>query len=76
MSIISVESGSFESIEFHQISYQNNLAKMQKLDKFSIPAHGELEFAVGKHHMMLFNPVKKLKAGDKVNFFSNSTMAS
>ena len=76
VSIISVESGSFESIELHQISYQNGLAKMQKPDKFSIPAHGELEFAVGKHHMMLFNPVKKLKAGDKVNFFSNSTMAS
>ena len=68
VSIISAESESFESIEFHQISYQNDLAKMQKLDQLRIPAHGELEFAVGKHHMMLFNPVKKLKAGDKVNF--------
>lgn len=68
VNIISAESENFERIEFHQISYQKNLARMQQLERLSIPAKSELEFEVGKHHMMLFNPVKKLKAGNKVNF--------
>ena len=68
VSIVSAESESFERTEFHQTQYKNDMAKMQKQDNLTIPANSRLEFEPGGHHIMLFNPLKKLKAGDKVNF--------
>lgn len=67
-SIISASSDNFERIEFHQSTHINNIASMKQVHKLVIPAKGELELKAGGYHMMLFNPVKKLKAGDQVSF--------
>lgn len=68
VNIVSAKSESFERIEFHQTQYENDLAKMQQRDKLTVPAGGKLKLRAGGTHLMLFNPVKKLKAGDRVSF--------
>ena len=65
--IVSATSESFKRISFHQTKQENDMAKMKHLDTLTIPAKGKLVLQAGSHHIMLFNPVKKLKAGDKVN---------
>ena len=65
--IVSATSESYKRISFHQTQNENDMAKMKHLSTLTIPAKGQLVLKAGSHHIMLFNPVKKLKAGDKVN---------
>lgn len=65
--IVSASSENFTRISFHQTQQENDMAKMQHMDTLTIPAKGKLVLEAGSHHIMLFNPVKKLKAGDQVN---------
>ena len=65
--IVSASSENFKRISFHQTQQENDMAKMKHMTMLSIPAKGKLVLEAGSHHIMLFNPVKKLKAGDQVN---------
>ncbi|MES0328108.1 MAG: copper chaperone PCu(A)C [Gammaproteobacteria bacterium] len=65
--IVSASSENFKRISFHQTQQENDMAKMKHMDMLTIPAKGKLVLEAGSHHIMLFNPVKKLKAGDQVN---------
>ena len=65
--IVSASSHNFKRISFHQTQQKNDMAKMKHMDMLTIPAKGKLVLEAGSHHIMLFNPVKKLKAGDQVN---------
>ncbi|MDH5612603.1 MAG: copper chaperone PCu(A)C [Gammaproteobacteria bacterium] len=65
--VVSATSENFTRISFHQTQQKNDMATMQHMDTLTIPAKGKLVLEAGSHHIMLFNPVKKLKAGDQVN---------
>lgn len=65
--IVSATSENFKRISFHQTQQENDMAKMKHMSTLTIPAKGQLVLKAGSHHIMLFNPVKKLKAGDQVN---------
>jgi len=65
--ISKAESALYSSIEFHQSTHENGMAKMIRYDALDIPAHGSLQLKRGAKHFMLFNPTQRLKAGDKVN---------
>jgi len=39
---------------------------MEKHRKVAIPAGGEIHFHPGGYHFMLMHPVKRLRAGDRV----------
>jgi copper(I)-binding protein len=65
--IVSASSENFKSISFHQTQQEGDMAKMKHMSTLSIPAKGKLVLEAGSHHIMLFNPVKRLKAGDQVN---------
>jgi copper(I)-binding protein len=65
--IVSATSDNFTRISFHQTQQKNDMASMQHMDTLTIPAKGKLVLEAGSHHIMLFNPVKKLTAGDQVN---------
>ena len=62
--INSMESDDFTKIEFHRTINENDIAKMQHQESLSIPASGSLKLEPGSYHLMLFNPVKELRAGD------------
>ena len=64
--IVSATSESYSNISFHQTKNENDMAKMEHMSTLTIPAKGKLVLKAGSYHIMLFNPVKKLKAGDQV----------
>ena len=70
-SLTSVTSSAFRKIEIHQTIYKDGMASMEGQDKLTISAEGKIELTPGGTHLMLINPVKKLKAGDTVSFVLN-----
>ena len=65
--IIHAESELYSSIEFHETIHKNGIARMIRHDNLDIPANNKLELKPGGPHMMLFNPIKRLKEGNTVN---------
>lgn len=66
--LVSAESNDFGSIEFHRTIDKEGMASMQHQPYLVIPAGGKLILEPGDYHMMLFNPNRKLRAGDKSSF--------
>ena len=64
--IIRAESDMYSSIEFHETVHEDGMARMVRYDSLTISANSKLELKRGGPHLMLFNPVKTLKAGDSV----------
>jgi len=66
ITIVKAESDSYSSIEFHETRYEDGMARMIRHDSLLIPANSHITLKRGDKHLMLFNPVKRLKAGDSV----------
>jgi len=65
--IIRAESDLYSSIEFHETIHKDGMARMIRHNSLNISANNKLELKRGGPHLMLFNPAKRLKAGDTVN---------
>ena len=65
--IIRAESDLYSSIEFHETIHEDGMARMIRHDSLIISANNKLELKRGGPHLMLFNPTKRLNAGDTVN---------
>ena len=64
--LISASSPSFSDIEFHKTVVENGLSKMLHQTSVVIPHKASVSFKPEAMHMMLFNPVTPLHAGDKI----------
>ncbi len=64
--IIRAESDLYSSIEIHETIHKDGMASMVRHDSLIIAANNKLELKPGGPHLMLFNPAKRLKAGDVV----------
>ena len=64
--IVRAESDLYSSIEFHETIHQDGMARMVRHDSLIIAANDKLELKRGGAHLMLFNPGKRLTAGDTV----------
>lgn len=60
-----------ETIELHTHTIENNIAKMQKVENFTLPANGEITLKPGSDHIMFISLKKSLTAGDKVPMVVN-----
>ena len=72
--IISATSPAFKKIEFHKTISENGLTKMQQQASIVILAKKTTVLKPEGLHIMLFNPVTPLRAGEKINIhfkFSN-----
>jgi len=65
--IESATSDSFKRIEFHQTINENGMARMRKQDKLMIKSGASLKLKHGGYHLMLIQPKKHLKEGDKID---------
>ena len=65
--ITKAESENYSSIEFHETVHEDGMARMVRHDSLKVSANSKLELRRGGPHLMLFNPVKPLRAGDKVD---------
>ena len=66
LEIIHAESDVYSSIEFHETIHEDDMARMIRHDSLQIDAHSSIELKRGGPHLMLFNPARRLKAGDEV----------
>lgn len=67
----SVNSSSFARVEIHRTEIHNGMAQMKPASNVIIKAGEVVTFKPGGLHLMLINPVKSLKAGDKVKITLN-----
>ena len=63
-----ISSPTFNRVEIHKNITRNGMATMERQQKLLIPAKGSINMQAQGYHLMLFNPVVKLKAGDTVRF--------
>ncbi len=61
---ISMQCEEFKRAEFHRTIEKDGMARMEHLQVLNIPANSELELEPGGYHIMLFNPARRLLAGD------------
>lgn len=55
----------FDRAEFHQTIETDGIARMEHQQNMKIPADSELVLKPGGYHIMLFNPARRLQAGDQ-----------
>jgi copper(I)-binding protein len=61
---ISIQCGEFERAEFHRTVDKQGMASMEHQPMLNIPADSELDLEPGGYHVMLFNPARRLLAGE------------
>ncbi|MCZ6724058.1 MAG: copper chaperone PCu(A)C [Gammaproteobacteria bacterium] len=66
VTIVSLESKSFESIQIHQSLEVDGMMSMRPVDTLSIPAGESPVLAPGGFHLMMMNPQEQLIPGEKV----------
>jgi len=66
ITLVKAESDLYSSIEFHETLHEDGMARMVRHNDLIIPANNHISLKRGSKHLMLFNPVKRLKAGDTV----------
>ena len=64
--ITRVSSPAFGAAEMHRTVIKNGMGRMIRQQSLRIPAGGTLVLKPRSYHIMLFRPVKPLKAGAKV----------
>ncbi len=66
MDLVAIESDHYESVEIHEMSSQNGLMKMQRLEKLQVPAYGQARLEPGGMHLMLKGPKAPVTSGQTV----------
>jgi len=64
--LVGASSPQFQKIELHEMKMVNGQARMQRLEKLAIEAHGSVELNPGGYHLMLIKPLQPLTAGGTV----------
>jgi len=67
VTIIAASSPAFKKVEFHKTVLENGLSKMLRQSSITIPSKSQIVLKPESMHMMLFNPIKPLHSGEKIN---------
>ncbi len=73
ITISSVVSPEFESVEIHESLLENGVAKMRRIPELSIPANSTLTLERGGKHLMLMRPTGSANQ-ITLNFLSGDTL--
>ena len=65
-SITRVDSPDFRECQIHRTVIADGIAKMLPVEKLEIPVHGSVSLEPGGLHLMLYDPLQSLHAGDIV----------
>lgn len=75
----SITSNNFERAEFHKTEIHEGMASMAPVSRIVVKPHSKVSFEPGGLHLMLINPKRSFKAGDKLEMvlhFTNDTNLS
>ncbi len=64
--LVGVSSPKAQRIEMHSMTEDNGVMKMRAESSFALPAKGQLEFAPGGSHLMIFGLAPDVKPGSKL----------
>ena len=70
--ITRVESPQFESVEIHESTVEDGIARMRELGELLVPARGSVTLERGGKHLMLMRP-QDLGESVTLHFFSDDT---
>lgn len=65
-SLVKAGSQAVGTVELHEMKMQGDVMQMREIKALDLPAGKTVKLEPGGLHLMLFNPKKPLKAGDKV----------
>lgn len=65
--LVGAECAVAAEVQLHRTVMDGGMARMVHQPSIEIPAHGQLEFKPGDYHLMLMQPKRVLKAGEKVD---------
>ncbi len=66
VSVTAAASPSFERVEMHDMTHENGVMRMRKLDQIEIAPGGKAELAPGGRHLMLIQPKGAFAVGDEI----------
>lgn len=64
--LVQIDTDAAAKTEMHQMSMENDIMRMRRLDRLELPAGRTVDLAPGARHLMLFDVRRPLKAGDRV----------
>jgi len=67
VTLVNVESDSYEIIEVHEMAAVDGLMEMREVTDMTIPANGKIQLKPGGMHLMLKKPHRHLTTGQKVD---------
>jgi protein SCO1/2 len=67
VTLVRVESPSFDAVEVHEMARVDGLMKMRELTDLVIPANQQARFAPGGKHLMMKKPRQHFQVGDAVD---------
>lgn len=67
VTLVKVESPAYGSVEIHEMSMKGGMMKMQEITELPVISGSRAKLAPGGKHLMLIDPVKDFKTGDKVD---------
>lgn len=71
LSLSHITSPAADAVEIHSMSMQNGMMEMRQLPALALEAGKPVKLEPGGLHLMLINPKKPLKVGDKVQLVLN-----
>jgi copper(I)-binding protein len=78
--LVGASSLDYGEISIHRSSEHNGSMQMAMVDSIAVPGHSTLVFAAQGYHLMLLQPKKVLKPGDRVTivlkFLSGASLAT
>ena len=67
VNLVKIESDSFDKIEMHDMTTDDGLMVMRRLDSLRIPVNGKVDFRSGGKHLMLIGPKSYVQAGEVID---------
>lgn len=74
--VTEISSPQFKTIEIHRTVHENGMAKMLWQPHIHVPAGKVIKLETGGKHLMMFNPQRWLRAGERITLhitLSNNT---
>ena len=66
ISIDSITSPDFETVEIHETIIVNGIARMIEIEQLTIPANNDVVLKRGGKHFMFFDPTKNINIGQNI----------
>jgi len=66
VSIVSLRSDAFASVEIHQSIEQDGMMRMEQLPSLKIESNSSVQLAPGGLHLMMMNPSEPTRPGDQL----------